>query len=353
MDRSRRAVGPDRRAHRLATILIALTASVAIAGAAPRAGAAPPPTPTLARPTEVRTLRGVTFGLTPYTFAAWPNALGFFAPTLGTVPLHPTGPVATTLRDSTGVRVVIHNGKTYNMPVAQAQDGMHWLARYGSDGTPAALTLAMREGRRLIATHRTSRATGSAWWFPYLFPFNEYGQARYLDRPPWYSGMSQGEAVDLFSQLYVVTKSAMWKQAAQHAFASFLYPLRPGQPATSRPWVDHVVGRSLWIEEYPLPNPNDHTINGFGFALLGLTDYARTFHDSQAQLIAEGGLATWLHAIPKVRHPGGVMGYSLSHPTDRSTGYHRTVTAQLKFLGGVTGNPDFAALASVLYDDFH
>lgn len=165
--------------------------------------------------------------------------------------------------------------------------------------------------------------------------------------------MSQGEAVDLFSQLYVITKSAMWKQAAQHAFASFRYPLRAGQSAVSRPWVDRVVGRSLWIEEYPLPNPNDDTINGFGFALLGLTDYVRTVHDSGAQLIADGGLATWLHAIPKVRHPGSVMGYSLSHPTDRSTGYHRIVTAQLDFLGGVTGNPEFAALASVLYDDFH
>jgi len=355
MFRSRPIVGGSRRARHLATILVTLTAGAAIAGAVPGSvrAATPAPTPRLTAPTETRTVRGVTFTLTPYTLHPWPSPTGFFMPTLGSVPLHPTGPVTTTLRDATGVRVVIHNGKVYNMPVAQAQDGLHWLARYRSDGTPAALTLALREGRRLIATRRGSRTTGGAWWFPYLFPFEEYGTVKYLDRPPWYSGMAQGEALDLFTELYVVTKAPMWKQAAQHTFTSFLYPLRAGQSPTARPWVDRTVGRSLWIEEFPLPNPNDDTINGFGFALLGLTDYARTFHDSQAQLIAEGGLATWLHAIPKVRHPGGVMGYSLSHPMDRSPGYHRIVTGQLSFLGAITGNAQFGALARVLSDDFH
>jgi len=298
----------------------------------------------------------MTFVLTPYVFGPWPNPIGFFQPTLGPVRLRysmPSSLSGSSPRDATGVRVVLHQGRVYNMPVAQAQDGLGLLARYRTDRGSAALTLALREGARLIATHRTSRSTGSAWWFPYLFPFQEYGDRKLIDRPPWYSGMAQGEAVDLFTQLYVITKAPKWRLAAQHAFASFLYPLRAGQSTTARPWVDRVIGRNLWIEEFPLPNPNDDTINGFGFALIGLTDYARAFHDSQAQLIADGGLATWLRAIPKVRFPGGVMGYSLSHRNDRSKAYHHAVVYQLEFLGAVTSDPRFGALAGVLYDDFH
>ena len=296
---------------------------------------------------------GVTFTFNPYTFGAWPNPLGYFQPMTGPVPLHPIGPITQTQRDATGVRIVIRAHRVYNMPVAQAQDAMGWLARYRSDGTPAALTLAKREGYRLIAIHRTSKATGTAWWFPYLFGFKEYGETAYLDRPPWYSGMAQGEATDLFTQLYVITHAPVWHHAAQHAFASFLYPLRIRESAQRRPWVDRAIGRSLWVEEFPLPHPNDNTINGFGFALLDLTDYAHVFGGTQARLIADGGLTTWIHAIPKVRHPGRVMGCSFSHPWDLSKGYHQTVTTQLGFLAGVTGSAKYAAMSAPLYADFH
>jgi hypothetical protein len=336
---------------RLLAGLAAVAAAVCLAPMV--ASAAPLPTPALAPPTQTRTMRGVTFTLTPYTFGAWPNPLGYFLPIAGPVPLHPSGPITQTLRDATGVRIVVRNHHVYNMPVAQAQDGMGSLARYRSDGTPAALTLAKREGYRLIATHRTSPSTGTAWWFPYLFGFKEYGETAYLNRPPWYSGMAQGEATDLFTQLSVITRAPVWRHAAQHAFASFLYPLRTGESARRRPWVDRVIGRSLWVEEFPLPHPNDNTINGFGFALLGLTDYARTFGDPQARLIADGGLTAWIHAIPKVRHAGGVMGYSFSHPWDLSKGYHQTVTTQLSFLGGVTRSAEYTAMSAVLYADVH
>jgi hypothetical protein len=297
----------------------------------------------------------MTFALTPYVFGPG-LAAGFWSPTVGTVKLHypvPSSLAGDAPRDASGVRVVVKHGVVYNQPVTQAQDGLHLLQRYRSRGGAVFLTLAQREGQRLINTHRTSRLTGTAWWMPYLFTFEAYGEKRYTQPPPWYSGMAQGLAVDLFTQLYAITGAPKWRVAAEYTFQSFLFPLEKGQSPTSHPWVDRVVGSSLWIEEYPTPNPNDDTINGFGFALVGLTDYAREFHDHRAQLVAEAGLATWLHATPKVRHPGGVMGYSLSHPLDRSKKYHLIVVHQLNFLGAVTGDGQFGALANVFYDDFH
>ena len=352
------ASGPDRPSRHAGILLIVLLLALSLWAAACGVGSAatPQPTPRLAPPTQVRTLRGMTFALTPYVFGAWPNPHGFFGPTVGPVRLHysiPSSLAGNSPRDSTGVRVVVHHGKIYNMPVAQAQDGLELLARHRIGGGSVFLTLALREGQRLIDTHRTSPSTGSAWWFPYLFPFEEYGDRRLVARPPWYSGMAQGEVLDLFTQLYGITKAPKWRVAAAHVFASFLFPLRAGQATIAHPWVDRVIGRNLWIEEFPMPNPNDDTINGFGFALIGLTDYARAFHDKHAQLLAEAGLATWLHAIPRVRHPGGVMGYSRSHRMDRSSGYHRIVISQLRFLGAVTGDRQFGALATVFFDDFH
>jgi hypothetical protein len=347
-------VRPARSPRRPSRLLAGLAATAAAACLAPTVVAATPlPTPSLAPPAQARTVGGVTFTLNPYTFGAWPNPLGYFQAMTGPVPLHPIGRITQTQRDATGVRIVVRGRHVYNMPVAQAQDGMGWLARFRSDGTPAALTLAKREGYRLIATHRTSPATGTAWWFPYPFAFREYGETAYLNRPPWYSGMAQGEVTDLFTQLYAITHAPVWRHAAQHACASFLSPLRTGESARRRPWVDRAIGRSLWIEEFPLPHPNDNTINGFGFALIGLADYARTFGGAQARLVADGGLTTWIHAIPKVRQPGGVMGYSFSHPGDLSKGYHQIVTTQLSFLGGITGNAEYNAMSAVLYADFH
>lgn len=286
------------------------------------------------------TLAGLTFHRTAYTFGAWPQGDNLYyvpgySPTAG-------------LRDEWGVRMYkASDGTLYNHPVLQAQDALALVARYQHDHTANLLTIAETEARRLIAIHTTQAFTGQAWWYPYTFDFQEYGEKANTARAPWFSGMAQGEALRLFTELYEVTHETRWQDAAQHTFQSFMYPLLPKEDVHEHPWVWRVDNDGwLWIEEYPTPNINDNTINGFGFALYGIIEYARTFHDAQAVMLAQGGLTTFAHAIPLVRHPGGVSSYSLSHMKDLSAKYHLIVTHQLRLFAGVTGDKELATLAN-------
>jgi hypothetical protein len=238
-------------------------------------------------------------------------------------------------------------GVIYQQPVSQAQDGLYALVRYKSGQGADYLVRAEKEAKRLIATHTTNPATGKAWWYPYRFTINEYGTTQ-VARPPWYSGMAQGTALHLFTELYTLTHDSIWETAARETFTSFLYTYQ----RASAPWTLHVNNGYLWIEEYPTPNPNDHTINGFGFALWGLITYARAFNDPNSIKIAQAGLTTFLYATGLARHVGGSSSYSLSHPAYRPSGYHLIVTQQLRLFGAVTGDSHFTAMAQTYARDY-
>jgi hypothetical protein len=280
----------------------------------------------------------------PFTLGSWPHAIGPYA-NFTTV----DGPY-----DAAGVRVVILNGIPYQHPVAQAQNALSSLVLYSSSHDAADLIRAIKDADRLIADHVTNAATGDAWWYPYTFDSVEYENPEVSAIAPWYSGMAQGEALDLFAQLYHVTGDPTWQVAAAHTFAAFLYPLKPGEAVLARPWVvqtdttDH-----LWIEEYPTPNPNDDVINGFGFALYGLIDYFQIMHDSRAFGLIEAGLTTYLYGVGLVRHPGGISGYCVSHPADTIANYHIIVTEQLANFAKLTGNAKFATMERLYYQDYH
>lgn len=250
-------------------------------------------------------------------------------------------------RDKYGICMVDIHYKFYNQPVTQAQDGLYSLAEYANGGSSTYLTRAEAEANRIL-----SYKTGykGAWWFPYKFNFEEYGQKQYTAVAPWYSGMAQGEILDLFTKLYIVTGTASWATDARETFTSFLDP----RTATTgkEPWVDIVNTGYLWIEEYPTPNLADDTINGADFAIWGLVDYATEFRNADAHTLASGALTTMLHAIPKVLHPGWMVGYSVSHPTDDITTYHAIVTEQFVTFAEITGNSAFANVALELSTDF-
>jgi hypothetical protein len=284
------------------------------------------------------------FKSTAYTLGPWPDAGGpFVVMSIGDGP-----------RDDSGVRLYIVNGKAYQDPVAQAQDGLAALVSYAAHKETSDLILAEKEAERLITDHVTNAATGDAWWFPYPFNFPEYGDVHDTAVAPWYSGMAQGEALDLFTRLYIWTGNKQWISAASHTFASFLYPLQTDEAVTARPWSVQVDSNGyLWVEEYPTPNAQDDTINGFGFALFGLIDYARLSGDARALQLADAGLTTFLYGVSLVRHPGHVSSYSVSHPAAHFTGYHVVVTLELTLFGAVTGDAQFTTLANAFYQDYH
>jgi hypothetical protein len=281
---------------------------------------------------------------TLYTIGTWPNAA--VTPWTGCDPQAYDGP-----RDPTGGwRITVINGAKYDHPVAQAQDGLCALSNNNQ-------ALAIIEASRLLAKHYFSYSTGGptgAYWYAYPFNFAIYARSTLVAKAPWWSGMAQGEVLELFTQLYTTTQDQKWLDAANHTWRSFLYPLRAGESVTARPVVTQVDGSSyFWIEEYPKPNINDDTINGLGFALYGLIDYYHLNKSATVLKLTQAGLTTFLYAATKARNPGTIASYSLSQRWDRPVNYHKYVTQQLQLFASITGNGSFAALAMNYYSDYH
>lgn len=251
----------------------------------------------------------------------------------------------TTPRDPTGAKLYTKDGQTYWHPVVLAEDGLEAIHAYAATNAPADLSFAEADAHALIA-NRTTYAGG--WWYPYQFDFDLHGDSGDIMHAPWYSAMSQGEALNLFDHLYEITRDAQWRTAADATFATFLHPY---QGDNSVPWVVNVDQDGyVWLQEYPGPAP-DYTINGMNFATVGIISYYLDFHDTRAQTLADGTLLTMLHALPYVNHPGWMLGYCLTHET-LSAHYHGIVTQQMTLLYNITGDPRFAAWALTLIDEY-
>ena len=130
------------------------------------------------------------------------------------------------------------------------------------EGDIYALVASNDAGANRLIRMRTVR--DFAWYYPYTYDFALHGLPTQVQRAPWYSAMSQGMALDLFTRLAQVTGDPVWRDAADHTFESFLLPPKAGVP-----WVVHTdASHNLWLEEYPRwPwTTSDFTLNGHLFA---------------------------------------------------------------------------------------
>jgi len=254
-----------------------------------------------------------------------------------------TRPVAkgdTAPKDSHGARMVRINGRLYYHPVVLADWGTQNLESYRLTGDTFYLTRAEAQANRLIAM-RTVR--DFAWYYPYTFDFALHSLPTQVQRAPWYSAMSQGMALDLFTRLAQVTNDPAWRAAADHTFESFLLPPKAGVP-----WVVHTdASHNLWLEEYPRwPwTKSDFTLNGHLFAVFGLDSYARMTNDPRALALWDGGLRTAAVLAPRAfRNPGWYSDYCLAHGAPGAK-KHFVHIDEFLHAHAATGSPTFARLA--------
>ncbi len=192
-----------------------------------------------------------------------------------------------------------------------------------------------------------------AWFFPYPFDFRHQVHQGVAYRAPWFSGMAQGEALSLFSQLaryapLSASHRARYRAAAHKAFASLLV----GNDRL--PWVVARDERAhLWIHEYPIDAPGtyDYTYNGFMFAALGLWDYYAMSRNPLAEQLFDGS-STTLHAyFPALRNPGWLSHYCRTRDIPSSS-YHPVHVDLLLQLSWLSGSERFAARSDLLMEDF-
>ncbi len=250
----------------------------------------------------------------------------------------PIAKTDTDVHDAQGVRMFWYGGRLHNHPVGQASFGLRNLRSYQLTGDAFYLRRAQAQAQRLIARRRL---VGSAWFYPYDFPFGLMAQT------PWYSGMSQGLVLPLFTGLYQVTHRAVYLRAARATLASFL---RLGPSAA--PWVVNVDAAGyLWLQEYPA-RPPDYTLNGFIFSCFGLYDYYRATGDRRALELFKGAATTVLHDAHLYRRPGWMSYYDLAYHSSAGDTYHQIHVHEFLTLYRVTGMLAFAHLADAFESDY-
>ena len=144
-------------------------------------------------------------------------------------------------------------GLQYN-PIAIAQYG---LAHYNRlDEVPSSEDTFLRTARYLRDSLRQNDR--GRWVWMHLFDW-EY---RDRLRPPWYSGLAQGQGISLLVRAHHVTSEESFAESATKAYEALVAQVEDGGTV----YLDD-KGHP-WIEEY-IVDPPTHILNGFLWALWG------------------------------------------------------------------------------------
>lgn len=143
-------------------------------------------------------------------------------------------------------------------------------------------------------------------------------------RPPWLSGIAQGEGASLLVRVHAETGEERYAEAASRA-------LRPMTVPSGEGGVRAALGDGFFLEEYPTAPPS-FVLNGGIFALWGLRDVAIGLDDASARDMFEEGTETLAANIERF-DTGYWSRYDLfPHPllNVASSAYHRLHIVQLR-----------------------
>jgi len=191
----------------------------------------------------------------------------------------------------------------------------------------------------------TAVESNGALYFPYTLDLS--GSKNQHLKAPWYSGMAQGVGLSFYSRIYKITHDAKYLEIARKIFQSF----KNIRNADKKPWVAYVdKNHYYWIEEYPA-EPEDHTLNGFIYAIFGLYEYYLLDKTEESREILQAALTTVNYYLPLYRRIGGKSFYCLGH-RERYGTYHKVHIKQLKQLFGITNDKYFLSMAGKFQADW-
>jgi heparosan-N-sulfate-glucuronate 5-epimerase len=217
-----------------------------------------------------------------------------------------------------------------NWHVATCQAGLASYERYLDGDGAEWLEGALAVGRWLVDQQVRTGSQVGGWRH-----LETYAHTFDL-RPPWLSGMSQGQGASLLVRCHLETGDEEFAEAARRA-------LRPLATATLQGGVEALLGGRPFPEEYPTIPPS-FVLNGAFFALWGYHDVGLGLGDEgAAQAFAEGAetLALNLHRWDT----GRWSRYDLyPHPVANiaSPAYHRLHINLLRAMERVAPRREFA-----------
>lgn len=133
---------------------------------------------------------------------------------------------------------------------------------------------------------KNGRIINGSRFYDYQFDYFPY-----LLKAPWVSSMGQAGALQILCRAFLLTKEKKYAKAAQQILNSYQVDFTEGG------FVQYDGFGNLYFELYP-GQPTTHVLNGHIFALFGLHDYWKVFHDSTALQLYEKGLETVRKRLP-------------------------------------------------------
>lgn len=157
--------------------------------------------------------------------------------------------------------------------------------------------------------------------------------------------MAQGQILSFFIRLNEIENNAQYLDVIHKVFKSFF------RFDHNSEWLSYVDEHGyLWLEEYPTDHPA-YTLNGMIFAMFGVYDYYRIFHDDKSKELLKASLTTIRRYIPDFRNKDGLSFYCLKHRVE-NLNYHRIHIEQLKLLYSITEDSVFKDYADMLQNDY-
>ena len=238
--------------------------------------------------------------------------------------------------DAAGIPMLDYRGAIglqYN-PIAIAQWGLANYNRFGETSEDVRLEKTLKSADWL-AVNLEQNPLG-LWVWNHHFDW-EY---RSTLKAPWYSGLAQGQGISLLLRAHAHTGDDKYRRAAEQAFVSLTKPIAQGGV------LFEDGDKNLWIEEY-IVDPPTHILNGFMWALWGVFDFWVASADAAAKAIFDRGGKTLLQNLARfdtgywsLYEQSGTRLKMLASPF-----YHRLHIVQLRVMGNLTGDQQFADFA--------
>jgi heparosan-N-sulfate-glucuronate 5-epimerase len=202
--------------------------------------------------------------------------------------------------------------------VTVAQWGLGCFERYLAGEGESWLAGAAGAADYLLEKQETEGRHAGGWVHGFRY------RHTYDLRPPWLSGMAQGECASLLVRVHAETEQGRYADAASRA-------MRPMGVASAEGGVRAPLGEGLFLEEYPT-SPPSLVLNGGIFALWGCHDIGLALSDESAAALFREGAETLAANIDRF-DTGYWSRYDLfPHPLINvaSSAYHRLHIAQLQ-----------------------
>lgn len=170
---------------------------------------------------------------------------------------------------------------------------------------------------------------GKVWYVGFNIP-------EYEVYKPWYSALSQGEAVSVLTRAFLISKDEKYLRLAEDSIKPFNVPVHDGG------LLNHFNSLPIF-EEYPSPKRPVGALCGFMFTLFGLYDLILANKNQLALDLFEKGIKSLKDLLPYYDIGYWSKYYIFDYPNSyvASFTYHSLQFEQLKTLFILTGEKTF------------